>query len=1102
MSSAGPLDWTATLADMFTPTITAIQESVSALQEQFAGAMEAMSASAESGAASLDTLDESMAGVAAVAEVTAVSQDTLAESIAALASSLVDNTAALEANTGALAENAAAADDSAGAHDAANESAGLSMGTLTLLGTAALGAGAAIGVMGVQAVDSLNTVQAETGASTAQMAAYQAQLDKLAPFVGKTIPDLSSGLYDVSSAGYSGKDALEVLTASAESAAAGGTDLHTVTNGLTAILKAFGENASQAGSTMDLLQEGVVQGKSAFVDYSNAIGLVADTAHTAGFSLTESAAALSTLTRVFPDARRAGQDLDALLRAVGINSANVGDQAKKMGLNFDQATFDSDNLQQRLQYLQQITGGNTAQLERLTGGANAYSAAAVLMSNNGADFTQVLDAMKNSSGATAAAFAAHSQSIGGHLESLKGTFSVFSEHVVQALQPVINQGLDKLGQGLSWVTTHSDQAKAAAVILAGAILGVLVPSLKTLGSTVLDVVVDMGPFALGGAALAALAILLVTHWSQVTAFFQGQVVPIFNDVVDTLGHVKDTVVSVASDAIDWFNQWKVPILSVAGAITAFFLPALIQSGTQAAIAGGKMAASFIGSLIEMGTQATATAAETVTSLIPAALSAAGSFITMAATAIPAAIGGLIGYAAAGWAAAAATIAATWPILAIIAAIGLLVGAVILIVTHWKQVSAFFVGLWNDIKAIFQTSVNAVVGFFEGLWHDVVSTWNGLIDGIKGVIQAGFNWVKNTIQGAINFVVGLFSWLYQHNYYFKDLVDAIRSVISSVVNWLRSTWQSITSWITGVWNKLVLDGKILWLALQIAIQEVIQTVRSIITTVVTTIQSWLKAVWTDIQTAAQEAWSLVQQYIITPITNAWNMVVQVGGQIIAALKGAWSTVVSDVQGAWDSFIGVITSVVGRITSAVHDNIVQPITSTIQGLISDALGWAGKLIDMFVQGIKNGIGKVGDAAKSVASTVFSFLGFHSPPEQGPLADSDQYPKNFLNMLAGGLVSNAHVVASAAGTVARAMNAGLQGSLSPGRSSTSTGYALAGGGGSAQQPVININLPSDFLAGGQFFSDPITRARAIKEMAQEMANQVSLQGRRGISYTGKAS
>lgn len=76
----------------------------------------------------------------------------------------------------------------------------------------------------------------------------------------------------------------------------------------------------------------------------------------------------------------------------------------------------------------------------------------------------------------------------------------------------------------------------------------------------------------------------------------------------------------------------------------------------------------------------------------------------------------------------------------------------------------------------------------------------------------------------------------------------------------------------------------------------------------------------------------------------------------------------------------------------------------GLVHDAEIWGSNLLNMFIQGIYNAFPGLHQAVNTVANAIKSFLGIHSPSEEGPLSDSDTWMPNLMKMFINDINSQA--------------------------------------------------------------------------------------------------
>lgn len=1051
--------------DSMVAGLTGLSDAAAAASDSISASMDRAALSTRTMAASLDTAAGAAASDAGANDAVAASTDVATASTDA-------NSAATDANTGKKDANALSSQKMSDAFG------GLVM-PIALAGAALIGIGVAAIDVGSKYQTAMSVVQGLTGATAAQMAGFNTQILAMAPAMGEAPTELAQGLYYVLSAGTPAVNAMAELKVVTEASAAGMVDAATDADALTSAMNSYGASANQAMHYQDMILEAVKDGKTTMNEFAAAIGKAAVTGNVAGYSFNQVAAAMSTMTLEGATARVSSNDLAFLMRDLGVTTDKVAASAQKMGLQFDESSFKTMSLQGQLQYLEQITGGNTLEMLKLTGGAAGFTAASMLMTNKGAAFNKILIDMGNSAGMTASAFQVHEATMGATWDKLKATVDVVLIDIFNALQPIVVGIMQHIMPALAafgaWASTHGPQLAQIFIILAGIIGGALVGAI--IGASMAITAAQLAAIGItaGIGLLVGAIMLLLLHWKDISNFLNATIIPVIRNV------------------IDWFVQWKVPILAVAGVITAFFLPALIGLAAQAVTTGAVLVGQFIASVAETGL----------------------GMITMAATSIPPVIVGILSYAAATWVAVAANIALYWPIYLVIAAVAALIAIVVLVITHWKQVSAFFEGLWADIVSIWNDGVNAVVGFaqglwkdvsgfFVGLWNDAKRIWNGLIADVKGIITGGFNLVKSIIQNAINFVVGLFSWMYNHNTYFKMLVDDIIALFTLVKIEIGVIWNGIMGFLQTEWKGIQVIAQVAWGLVQQYIVQPIQDAWAWLQQVWGDIKSFLQTEWKGIQVIASAAWKLIQTYIITPVQGAWNFIVGVFNNVKAWLVGVWTTIGNDARQLWTNFTNAISSTWSNVTGWIGSHIVTPITSTIQNLIGQALSWGKNLIQMFINGITSMIGNLKNTLGNIAGSIGSFLGFHSPPAEGDAADSDTWGPNFMTMFASGITANAGKVISAVAGVAKgaanALNGGLSATSGIGIAGGSggTGYALAGGG-SGGPTTVNVQMPDSFAAGIAMI-DPQSRALLTKMIGQETANQARLQGRSAVSYTGK--
>ena len=164
----------------------------------------------------------------------------------------------------------------------------------------------------------------------AQMDRFKVGIENLATTYGQSTSDISKGLYDILSAAFSARDAMNLLNTSIKASIAGLSDVRTSVKIFTTVLNSYGKSAEQATHVSDVLFQSVVRGKFQFADLEQALGYVVPIAAQAGISFDELSAALSTATRH-------GLHIDMTARGLALaiqGIVNPSEKARKAALEY------------------------------------------------------------------------------------------------------------------------------------------------------------------------------------------------------------------------------------------------------------------------------------------------------------------------------------------------------------------------------------------------------------------------------------------------------------------------------------------------------------------------------------------------------------------------------------------------------------------------------------------------------------------------------------------------------------------------------------------------------------------------------------------------
>lgn len=445
-----------------------------------------------------------------------------------------------------------------------------------------------------------------SGVSTQQMKQMRQAVLDLAPTVGIGPRALSEALLVVTSTGFEGAAALNILELAAKSSAVGMGDTKDVARALTAAVSAYGIENLSASQAADILHATVVAGGAEATELAGELGRVVGIASQLGVSFTEVGAFIATYTRLGLSAAEATTGLSGALNTILSPSAEARKALAEIGLS-------ADGLRKMVAE-QGLGAALTALLGKLHGNADAIGAVfgnvralAGVMGTAGvqaAGYAKTLDQIKGSTGGLNRAFEETKKTFAFQWDQFKaqaeraaitlGTQLLPAmTRILQAAKPLGEMFVAMIGwfsQLPPWIqsTTLGFFALAAAlgpVLYAfgtilktgGAVLGVF----KTMGATSL---LASGNLVLMGGALAGIAVGLMKvygAWQNAKAAFN---VGGIKAVIGELGR------NVNDDSKSFFRDWRVdqqPNRRRGGAASGGPLPVI----SPGALAGGAAAAA-------------------------------------------------------------------------------------------------------------------------------------------------------------------------------------------------------------------------------------------------------------------------------------------------------------------------------------------------------------------------------------------------------------------------------------------------------------------------------------------------------------------------------
>jgi TP901 family phage tail tape measure protein len=394
--------------------------------------------------------------------------------------------------------------------------------------------------------------------------------------VGVSGTEMAEALYHPISASLDLASALEVAKYSAMEMKISGASLDDTTYALSSVMKAFNQQASDAGPTMASLNAIVGQGDMRFQDFNESVKNWAPTAAQMGISIDSMGAGLAYLTDRGNSAEVAATRLTMGLSMMTTPSAQAAKMLVGMGVASMDVKASSDAMQQAMEKAHITQNDLAADLQKPDGlyvalnhlktaleaagvsGTEADSVLAKIFGGGRSDkaimsLLQNLDGLKEkynditkaaSMDNFGRAFEKSQQTFQAQMEKMKATFANLGIEIGSMVLPYLSKFFGWIRDGASFLTQHMTIVK----MLAGAIGGLLVGAIVALGSAI-----EMTPIGWIATGLMAAGAAVAFAWTHFALLRRA-----VEDVGRVLERVFAAGVREAAKALDWFRATVLP----------------------------------------------------------------------------------------------------------------------------------------------------------------------------------------------------------------------------------------------------------------------------------------------------------------------------------------------------------------------------------------------------------------------------------------------------------------------------------------------------------------------------------------------------------------
>jgi len=298
---------------------------------------------------------------------------------------------------------------------------------------------AGLSAAGKQAMNfGLGMAEVSTLVDTAEVNIHEMEesLKELSVESGRSLDDLTKGLYDTVSAGIQAGDAIEFMGVASKTAVAGVSDVATSVDILTTLTNSYGYTASDAESISDMLFATIRAGKTTLPELAHGMSYVASTAAQANVPLEETLAALATMTALGVPTTQAARSINQALLGFIRPSTQAAERASSLGIELSAATLASEGLLGSMSLLREATGGSVEDLAEIAGSSEALRAVLNLTGKGFETFEQNVNDTRDSTGEMTDAFNKMAESTAERMNRLKQALAVLSVDIGEAVIPI------------------------------------------------------------------------------------------------------------------------------------------------------------------------------------------------------------------------------------------------------------------------------------------------------------------------------------------------------------------------------------------------------------------------------------------------------------------------------------------------------------------------------------------------------------------------------------------------------------------------------------------------------------------------------------------
>lgn len=329
----------------------------------------------------------------------------------------------------------------------------------------------------------------------------QEQILALSTKTGKSAAEISESVYSAISGGVDTANAVAVVEKATKLAAGGFTDTSTAIDVLTTAINAYGLSTDDAAKLSDYLLTTQNLGKTTVDDLAASMGKVIPLASAYGMQMDNLSTAYAIMTANGIATSESTTYLKSMLKELGDSGSTVSAVlAEQTGKSFAELNAEGMSLGDILAILGDSVDGDTGKFNELWSSSEAGIGALSLLSTGTERYSDVLGAMRDSTGATETAYTTMTDTFEHKSETLQNTLKNLEIEGFDGFKQSFKGAMDAINKEL-----QSDKTKNAVKKL-GKSIGTLTTNISKVASKVLPKLADALSFVVKNAGKLAISV--------------------------------------------------------------------------------------------------------------------------------------------------------------------------------------------------------------------------------------------------------------------------------------------------------------------------------------------------------------------------------------------------------------------------------------------------------------------------------------------------------------------------------------------------------------------------------------------------------------------